>query len=63
MTTHMYEPAIEEEARRSAAHRLAEGKGLVPTERRNEQAEKYLARQMMERARSGEHFPSSLHPA
>jgi hypothetical protein len=63
MDADSYGQSIEEEARRSAAHRLAEGKGLVPTERRNEVAEKMLCEQMMRRARRGEHFPSSLRPA
>jgi hypothetical protein len=60
MDTVVFEQNLVEEARSVTAHRLAEGKGLLPAERRNEQAEKILVEQMTERARSGEHFPSSL---
>jgi hypothetical protein len=58
--TEVYELQLEQEARKSMAHRLAEGKGTVPIERRNESAEKLLSEQMTERAKAGEHFPSSL---
>lgn len=62
MDTGVYEHSLEEEARKSAAHRLAEGKGHLPIEQRNEPAERALVDQLTERAQSGEHFPSSLHP-
>lgn len=52
---------IQQEALKEVARRLAEGKGVLLTERRNEQEEKLLTEEMTERARAGEHFPSSLH--
>ena len=57
-----YERELEEEARHEVAHRVAGGKGVLPIERKNEQAEKRLAEEITERARHGEHFHSSLHP-
>lgn len=52
--------SIGEDARESAAERLARGKGKLLTDRHTEQAEQRLARELAERARAGEHFPSSL---
>lgn len=62
MDTHgtVSEEALEQEARRTSAHRYAAGKGTVLIERRNEPAEKLLSEEMTERARAGERFPSSL---
>lgn len=53
---------LEEEARESVAARLAGGKGVLPTERRNEQVERRVSAGITERAREGEHFPPSLPP-
>jgi hypothetical protein len=49
------------ECRKNAVHHLAEGKGHLPGERRNEPAEKSLCEQLMKRAKGGEHFPPSVH--
>jgi hypothetical protein len=57
----VYEQCLEAEARKGVAHRLDEGRGVAPIARRNESAEKLLCDQMTQRARAGEHFPSSLH--
>ncbi|HEX8917904.1 MAG TPA: hypothetical protein VF898_05350 [Chloroflexota bacterium] len=53
---------IEEEARKDMVHRVAEGKAHLPAERRNEQAEKRVVEEIMERVHNGTHFASSLHP-
>ena len=55
------EREIQKEAREEVVHRLTEGKGVLPAERKTEAVERLLAKQMTERAREGEHLPSSLH--
>lgn len=57
----VYEQSLGTEARKSVAHRLEEGRSVALVTRRNESAEKLLSDQMTQRARAGEHFPSSLH--
>lgn len=56
----VYGQTLERDARQTMAHRLTEGRGTVPIERRNESAEKILVEQMRRRARAGERFASSL---
>lgn len=62
MEIDMNQQSLEKAARKEVVHRFAEGKGVLPNARRNEQAEKVLVEQLTERARSGEHFPSSSPP-
>jgi hypothetical protein len=52
--------SLEEDARHTMTKHLAQGKGMLPQERHNEQAEKRLTEELTARARAGEHFPSSL---
>ncbi|HEX6506129.1 MAG TPA: hypothetical protein VF221_00705 [Chloroflexota bacterium] len=60
MTVDVYERTVGVECRKSAAHHIANGKSHLPIEQRKEHEEKMLCEQMVERARAGEHFPSSL---